>query len=254
MKLSTVLLAKNEERSIERALASIAFSDEIIVIDDDSTDKTSEFAKKAGARVLKKPLKGDFAALRNYGLNEARGDWVLFLDADEELTDELKRSILSVLNNEHKSDNNSAYYLKRRDFFWGRELKFGETKKVREQGLARLVKKDAGVWQGSVHEVFVPSGTTGALVGYLDHYPHPTIKEFLTDINHYSSLRAQELYKAGKRFSLFELIFFPIAKFKYTFFYRLGFLDGPAGFVYAFMMSFHSYLVRAKLYQIEQSK
>ena len=142
--------------------------------------------------------------------------------------------------------------MKRRDYFWGKELKYGETKKVRNQGIVRLVKKGAGKWMGTVHEVFNTVENIGSLNGYINHYPHPTLKEFIEDVNTYSSIRAEELFNQGVKTNIFQIIFYPLIKFKYNYFILLGFLDGPAGFVYSFMMSFHSFLVRSKLYQLWQ--
>jgi hypothetical protein len=142
-----------------------------------------------------------------------------------------------------------AYYIRRRDFFLGKELRFGETQKVRNKGIIRLVKKNSGEWMGNVHEVFYTAARTSLMDGYITHYPHPSVKDFLNDINTYSSLRAKELYNHGKKTSILEIILYPFAKFLLNYFLYLGFLDGAIGFMYAFIMSFHSFLVRAKLYQ-----
>ena len=88
----------------------------------------------------------------------------------------------------------------------------------------------------------------GKFENCINHYPHQTLKEFIEYINHYSSLRAEELYNQGKKVNVFEIVVWPLGKFVYNYFINLGFLDGPQGFVYAFMMSFHSFLARAKLY------
>lgn len=247
--ITAVILAKNEETIIQHAIGSVRFCSEIIVIDDESTDKTAETAKKSGAIVKKRPIEGDFASQRNFAMKQATNDWVLFIDADEEVTDMLRDEIISC----DKTDV-SAFYLKRRDFWWGRELMFGETKKVRNKGIIRLVKKNSGNWMGNVHEVFYTAQSTDTLRGFLDHHPHPTVKEFLHDINVYSTLRAQELYNHGTSTNIFEIIFLPLSKFILNYFIYLGFLDGPAGFAYAFFMSFHSFLVRVKLYQYHYLK
>ena len=246
MKLSIVVLAKNEQRNIIRAIESVEFSDEIIVIDDFSTDKTSEYAMEMGAVVHRKKLNNNFASQRNFGLQKSRGDWILFLDADEFLTKELQTEIKKLIKGKSKY---SVYHIKRRDFMWGKELEYGEIKTVRKKGLIRLVKKGSGKWISPVHEVFVTTSPAGRLNNFINHYPHPTVKEFLDKINFYSTLRAKELFHLKKNVSLLEIIFFPTGKFLMNYFIKLGFLDGPAGFLYAFMMSFHSFLVRAKLYQ-----
>ncbi len=175
----------------------------------------------------------------------ARNDWVLFLDADEVITNELKKETLKLKENDYNS-----YYIKRRDYWWGRELKYGETSKARNLGIIRLVKKNSGKWFGKVHEEFRSTGKVGQLKNFINHYPHPTVKDFLEEINFYSSLRAKELQAQGKNVNILEIIFYTFGKFILTYFIKLGFLDGPAGFAYAFFMSFHSFLVRAKMYQL----
>jgi glycosyltransferase involved in cell wall biosynthesis len=255
MNISAVILTNNEERNIERCLRSLDFVDEIIIIDDYSEDKTLEKVRKLkgvkSLKVFERKLKGDFAGQRNYAMSKASCDWILFIDADEEMTKELKKEIIS-LDSRLRGNDSAVYYIKRRDFWWGKELKFGEIKKVREKGLIRFVKKDFGRWMGNVHEVFYTAKSTSTLNGFLNHYPHPTIKEFIQDINKYSSLRAKELYYHGKSVHIFEIIFPPFFKFILNYCIYLGFLDGPVGFTYAFMMSFHSFLVRAKLYQLSR--
>ena len=257
MKITAVVLTKNEEKNIERCLKSIGFCDEIIVVDDYSTDKTVEIVHKINVgvghdrpviKIFKKQLKKDFAEQRNFGLNKVSNEWILFVDADEEVSEELKKEIVLLFHGSIVKEN--AFLIKRRDYFWNQELKFGEIKKVRNQGIVRLVKKNSGTWMGSVHEVFYTAKNIGQLNGFINHYPHPTSKEFINDINYYSSIRAEELFNRGVKTNIFEIIFFPFGKFIYNYFLNFGFLDGPAGFTYAFMMSFHSFLVRAKLYQL----
>lgn len=257
MKLSTVILAKNEEKNIIRAIESVEFSDEILVIDDFSIDKTAEIAKKMGVLVLQRRLEGDFSNQRNFGLQKSRGEWVLFLDADEYLSKELQREIGKVVN--QANGQKSAYHIKRRDYIWGRELLHGELRYARKQGFIRLVKKGSGKWFSPVHEVFVAELKIGKLKSFIDHYPHPTVGEFLSEINFYSTLRAKELLRKGESTSLLWILVYPKIKFIMNYFIKFGFLDGSAGFLYAFMMSFHSFLVRVKLYQyskldIRQSK
>ncbi len=247
MKLSVIILSKNEEEDLKKTLDSVAFADEVIVIDNLSTDDTAAVAEKHKAIVYKRKLENDFSRQRNFGLEKARGDWILFIDADEIITDLLQKEIKSLMQS--TKDENSAYYIKRRDFWWGKELKHGEVKKVRNKGLVRLVRRNSGKWLGVVHEVFITSGSIGRLNGFIDHYPHKTVSEFLNSINFYSTLRAKELVRSGKGVSTFSILSYPIGKFFTTYIFKMGFLDGVAGFAYSFLMSFHSFLVRAKQYQ-----
>lgn len=253
--LSVVILARNEEKNIIRCLQSVAFASEIIVIDDESTDKTAEIARKHGATVYTRSLKKDFSSQRAFGATKAVNDWIFFIDADEVVSAELREEICAILQDEtketkeEKDKNSTSYYIRRKDHFWGKPVIHGELSTAYTKGFIRLIKKGAGEWRGEVHETFLPYGGTASLQGYLDHYPHPTITAFLQEINHYSTLRCEELYQGGHNVSVVEIILYPIGKFMYTYFIKMGFRDGAPGFVYSFMMSFHSFLVRAKLYQ-----
>lgn len=244
MKLSVVILARNEERIIRRCIHSVKeIAQEVIVINDESDDATVKVARAEGARIVNHALT-DFAAQRNFAETQTKSDWILHLDADESLSPEL---IVEIRNLD--AECYDAFYLRRRDFFWGDELKYGETARARSAGFIRLYKRGSGMWEGSVHERFITNAQTRQLAEFIDHHPHQALAQFMADVNRYSTLRALELKKAGIRANLAGLTVRPIGKFIYTYFFKLGFLDGAAGFVYAFMMSFHSFLVRAKLYQ-----
>lgn len=247
MKLSVVILSKNEEAHIKKALNSVSFADEIVLIDNYSSDSTTSIAEKIDAKVYKKKFDGDFSQLRNLGLEKSRGEWVFFVDADEIVTPALQNEIKMIVKG--KNNKNSAYYIKRRDFWWGKELKYGEVGKIRKIGLVRLVRKNSGKWEGLVHESFRTNGSIGKLYNFLDHYPHPTLSEFLASINFYSTLRAKELMKMQRRASISGILFMPLGKFITTYILKGGFMDGVQGFAYSFLMSFHSFLVRAKHYQ-----
>lgn len=259
MNITGIVLTKNEEKNIERAILSLDFCDEIIVVDDGSTDNTIGIiqSSKVKVQILNHEIKNSFSAQRNWAMEQATNEWILFLDADEEISSNLKTQIsklqLKSLNSEY-----SLFYLKRRDYFWNHEMKYGETLKLRNIGLVRLMKKGSGAWVGKVHEEFISDRAqvhrVGVLGAYINHYPHPTLKEFISDINIYSSIRAQELHEAHIKAGTFEMIIYPVSKFILNYFFYLGFFDGPPGFVYSFLMSFHSFLVRSKLYQLNAIK
>ncbi len=247
--ISVIVLAKNEEKNLPGCLESIRqLADEILVIDDNSTDKTTEIAKKFGAKVFTHPLNNNFAQQHNFGLEKAKGQWVLFVDADERVSPELIKEIkekiksCSIANGLPKFD---GFYLKRQDFFGGRALRYGETAKVR---LLRLAKKGKGKWQREVHETWKIKDKVGELKNPLLHYPHQTISDFIDHVNFHSTLHAQALKKEGVKPSFFRIIFYPKAKFIQNYIFRLGFLDGMPGIIVALMMSFHSFLANSKLY------
>lgn len=246
--ISALVLTKNEEKNIEECLKTLGWCDEIIIIDDNSTDKTREIGKSLGAKVFIHPLSSDFSRQRNYGLERVAGEWVLFVDADERVTPELVESIkyqvLSI-----KNTDILAYKIPRKDFLFGKWLRFGETGNIK---LLRLAKKGTGRWIRPVHEVWQISGKLGELKNPLLHYPHQTIKEFLENINFYTDLNACVFYDQGIKVPFWQILVYPLAKFIKNYFLKLGFFDGTAGLLHATLMSFHSFLTRAKLWLLWQ--
>lgn len=255
--ISAVVLTHNSEKTLATTLESLQFSDEIIVVDDNSSDRTLEIAHMYKARVFKRSLQDNFAAQRNYGLERAKGPasperkrgegWVLFIDSDEVVPVDLGREIETVT----LASNSTivGYFISRQDFFGGRGLRYGETSRV---SLLRLAKKNSGVWIEPVHEIWHVSGKTETLVNPIHHLPHSDVAQFLGKINWYSSIRARYLYSVGKRSSLLQILLYPKAKFIINYVWKLGFLDGMEGMIMAMMMSFHSFLVRAKLWTLER--
>lgn len=237
--ISAVVLTKNEDKNIEACLKTLKWCDEAIVVDDNSNDQTVELAKRLGAKIVSHSLNDDFASQRNFGLEKAENKWVLFVDADERVTPQLRAEIQRATETDF-----NGFYLKRTDFLFSKELKHGETARVK---LLRLAQKGDGKWQRQVDETWEITGKTEVLKNPLLHYPHPTITSFLKSINYKSTLNAQVFYEEGKRTRLWDWLK-PKAKFFQNWILRLGFLDGMEGLIMALMMAFHSFLVRSKLY------
>ena len=245
--ISAIILTKNEERHVLDCIEALSFCDEIIVVDDYSDDRTVDLLKnykgERSAKVFKRKLDNDFASQRNFGLEKAKGEWVLFVDVDERVNSSLREEILQLTKNPINKYN--GFFIKRKDFMWGRLLNHGETGSTK---LLRLAIKGNGLWNGNVHEVWSIGGNIGELTYPLIHYPHPTVHEFLAEINRYSDLRAKELYKNKVKIHWWSIIFYPKAKFFLNYFVKRGFLDGVPGLLVALIMSFHSFLVRSKLW------
>ena len=256
MNLSAVILTRNEEKNIKDCIKSLAFCDEVIVVDDNSQDNTVEIVEVLGAKVYKRALSNDFSAQRNFGLRKATGMWVLFIDADERVTPALRSEIIQLINDPTLSY--SGFTFRRHDFIWGKELKHGDMaygllkKFLWNVKLLRLAKKSSGKWKRKVHETWDVSGPTRELNSPLLHYPHQTISEFIKDINNFSTLHAKANMEEGKRSSLAKIIIWPTGKFVYNFFLRLGFLDGLHGFIVAMVMSFNSFLAWSKLWLVQR--
>ncbi|MFH0863680.1 MAG: glycosyltransferase family 2 protein [Candidatus Gottesmanbacteria bacterium] len=258
--ISAVILTKNEEKNIKDCLEAVKWCEEIVIIDDYSEDQTVSTCEMSNVKcqIFQRHLDKDFAAQRNYGLEKARGparhasqgdaggEWVLFLDADERVTEDLKEEILHFVQN----DKYNGFYLKRKDFLFGKRLNHGESGNIK---LLRLAKKDSGIWGRSVHETWQIKGLIGELTNPLLHYPHQKISEFLHDINIYTDINAQVFYQQEIKVRFWQIFIYPFGKFIKNYFFKLGILDKTPGFIHAVMMSFHSFLTRAKLWVLWHS-
>lgn len=254
MQLSVVIITHNEEANIGRTLASVQplVSDgkgEIIVVDSGSTDRTVEIAKSFGAKVFVEEWKG-YAAQKNSAIDKAEGDWILSLDADEEVSAELRKEIedaesdgiLAAEFNQYTAPNpnyrpNSSrsaycrgYFICRKNFFLDRWIRHGGFWPDRK---LRLFRRGAGRFEDRrVHEdVKLLGGTSPrAFTGTILHHSYPTLSDYLDHMNRYSSLGAEMVAAKGHvRFSVFNIMLRPAATFVYNYFFRLGFLDGREG-------------------------
>lgn len=248
--ISAVVLTKNEERNIGKCLDSILWCDEIIVVDDFSEDNTVEKIQNLNSKIkiFEKHLNNDFASQRNYGFSKAKYEWVIFVDADEIVSSDLKNEILGKIKN---NKNTGGFYVKRRDFIFGNVMQHGEFGNIK---LLRLGRANKGKWEGRVHEEWKIKGKIEELGHSLFHYPHQSINGFLKDINFYTDIRAKELFDKGAKSNFISIILYTKIKFIQNYFLKLGFLDGTSGLVLALFMSLHSFLVRSKLWLLWQKK
>jgi glycosyltransferase involved in cell wall biosynthesis len=249
--LSVVIITHNEEANLARTLASVQplvadGKGEVIIVDSGSTDRTVEIAESFGAKVFKEPWKG-FAAQKNSAIDKARGDWIMSLDADEELNSDLSRAILLVLAWKAGTDLPSkdadwlhdrvslnaeaaaGFWLPRKNFFLGRWIQHGG---FWPDPKLRLFRRGSARFEDRlVHEdARLTAGVSGKLHGALLHHSYPTLFDYLDHMNRYSSLGAEmAVAKGHTRFSVLNIVFRPIATFIYNYIFRLGFLDGREG-------------------------
>jgi glycosyltransferase involved in cell wall biosynthesis len=226
--LSVVLITLNEAANLPRTLASVNWAQEIVIVDSGSTDSTLEIARRAGARILEEPWKG-FAAQKNSAIAHATCEWVLSLDADEEVSPELAREIQGLLAGEPPFP---AYRIPRLNHFLGRPLRHGgywPDPKLRlfRRGTAQFAERP-------VHETMEATGPVSALMNPLLHHCYPTLEEYLEHMNRYSSAAARMLVDSGRAprtlpALLWNALVNPAATFIYNYIVRLGFLDGREG-------------------------
>lgn len=250
--LSLLLLTHNESENIKKNfkwLNKCKTINEIIVVDDNSADDTKEELKKLSNKnrtiqIFSRGLDGDFSVQRAFGISQAKNNLIFWLDADEYPSNKL----IQFLNHIDKHRCNS-YAFKRQDNFLGKELKHGETV---SQSFIRLFNKKKGSFIGKVHERWASTTPPIRKNLLIFHYSHQTLQSFIQKINFYSDIRAQELFHQKIRPSLFQIILYPLGKFIQDYFFELGFLDSTPGIILALGMSFHSFLVRAKLWHLYQ--
>lgn len=242
--ISAIILTKNEESTIAPLCKQLSFCDEIIIIDDNSTDLTVSRASEVGCVVFSRSLDNDFARQRNFGLEKALSEWVLFIDADERVSEKLRNEILSSVEKQYE-----AFLIPRRDVFIGKQLNYGTW----SNSYIRLARRDSGKWKRKVHEYWDVDGRVGTLNNEIVHKAHPSVAEFWEDIRRYSVLHARENNTEGKASSLYKIILWPFGKFIYSFILKRGYKDGIRGLLYASMMSAHSFISWATLY-LESNK
>jgi len=249
--LSVAIITRNEEANLPRTLASVRWADEIVIVDSGSTDRTAEIAREYGAKFLVEVWKG-FGAQKNFALAQCTRDWILSLDADEEVSPALAAEIQGLLSGRPDHD---AWFLPRRNFFLGRWIRHGGY--YPDPKLRLFRRGTAQFEERAVHETIRPTGGVGHLRGDLIHHAYPTLDTYIEHMNRYSTLGAAQAVAGGKTSRSWAAFFWnvflvPAFTFKYNYFFRLGFLDGREGFL---LHLYHSAYVSWKYAKAwEQSK
>ena len=246
--LSVIISTYNEENNINECLESVKWADEIIVIDSSSRDKTAEIAKSFTDKVFTTQTKS-FSEKKNFGIDKASCEWVLWIDADERVTEELKNEIRQIVSG--SGSGTSVYKIGRKSFFISKFIKhcgwhpdFG----------IRLFKKSAGVsfTEVRVHEKIDYSGKPGKLRNEIIHYTDLTIEHYISKMNSYTTSSALDLQERNKKSTLNDIIFRPVFTFIKMYFLKLGILDGYIGLVLCTLSSVHVFVKYSKLFFLTQ--
>lgn len=241
--LTAVILAKNEEKNLPSCLKSIFWVDEIVLIDDYSTDKTIEIAKKSEVEVFQRKL-DDFSSQRNFALEKVKSPWVLFIDPDEEVTPELAQEIKQAV----KSSEFSGFRFPRKNIIFGKWIKHSGWYPDFQ---LHLFKKEKGKYVGRVHEQVEIKGKVGELKNFLIHHNYQSISQYLEKLSRYSSLEAENQIDLGHKFSWKDLIKKPLGEFLRRFFAEEGYKDGVHGLALSLLQAFSELVVYLKIWEKE---
>ncbi len=255
-KLSVVISAFNEEKKIEDCLKSVSFADEIIFVDNSSTDQTLKIAKKYTPKIFVRENNPMLNINKNFGFSKAKNDWILSLDADERISPELAKEIQSSIIN-HKSSV-AGYWIPRKNIIFGKWIE--HTGWYPDYQL-RLFKKGKGRFEEKhVHEMIKLEGEAGKLESPIIHYNYENISHFLKKTLLYAENEADQLIEKGYNFSWQDCVRFPTKEFMSRFFAREGYKDGLHGLVLSLLMAFYHLLVfvniweKLKFKQIEEKE
>ncbi len=245
-RVSATIITLNEAEHIAAAIDSVAWADEIVVVDSGSTDGTPEIALRKGARVSTRTWTG-YVDQKNHAASLASHDWIFSLDADERVTPELAAEMRGLLATEPAR---RGFRVPRVTFYLGRWIR---TTDFYPDYQARLYDRRAGRWQGAlVHESVRVDGEVGYLRGELQHYSFRDLSDHVSRVNHYSTLAARQMHAAGRRAGTADLLIHPPAAFLRNYVLRRGFIDGSAGLVISAINAWSVFLKFAKLWDLER--
>lgn len=248
-KLSVVILTKNEEKNIVPCLETVKWADEIIIMDDNSEDKTVELARRFTDKITISAMDRDFAKQRNLSISLCTGDWILQMDADERVTDGLKKKITEVLEN---GSDYAAFKYRRVNYFCGEFLKYGG--ELSHKSL-RLFRRGSAEFYGRDDQIKV-SGRVGEWDEVMEHYNFPDIDHYILTQNFYSQTEAEDLNKNADKIPYKELrkelAIGPVKLFFKIYVKKKGYKDGTRGLIFAALSAWRRFLRYAKYWELNR--
>lgn len=253
--ISVVLSVRNEEAKIERTLAAAQWADEIIVVDNESTDKTANLARQCGAKVIAGKNNPMLNVNKNFGFTNAKSDWILSLDGDEVIPPELAKEMRAVISHQSSDirQNVVGYWIPRKNILFGKWMQHGIWWPDRQ---LRLFRRGKGVFPCKhVHEYLAVDGPTADLSSPMMHYNYETVSQFIRKMDEiYTVSEVNNLVASGYRVAWYDAIRFPVSDFVKTYFAQNGYKDGLHGLVLSILQAFYSFIVFAKLWEREKFK
>jgi glycosyltransferase involved in cell wall biosynthesis len=242
-RLSVVVITLNEEDRIRECLASVSWADEIIVVDAGSEDKTVTLARELTDHVVVRAWDG-FAAQKNFGIERATGDWILSLDADEQVEPDLRDEIRAVIA---APDACPGYRIARRNIMWARWIRHG---RLYPDWQLRLFRRGRGRFvDRAVHESVQVDGPVGQLRAPLRHHSYRDVSDFLRRADRYATLAADDWMRGGRPFRPITIVTAPLGRFLSMYVVHRGFLDGWRGFLLASLYAYYVFIRSAKIWE-----
>lgn len=244
--ISAIILAKDEQDRIEKCLESVSWTSECIVIDNGSTDNTIKVAKKHNAKVVEYPAH-DFSKLRNCGKDVAHGDWLLYVDADEQVTPLLRNKIESIISTFHPDKDPVGYFIKRKNFYLGHEWPY------RDKMHRLFWKKSLLRWEGKLHETAIIEGAIDTIDEPLLHDTHRTLSEMVEKTNAWSDVEAKLRMDSGHPTIVWWRFLRVMATaFWDSFVHQGGWKAGIVGWIESIYQAFSIFITYAKLWEQQQ--
>jgi len=244
--LSVYMITFNNARTIEKALQSVAgWVNNVVVVDSHSADGTTEIAQKYTESIYQYDTT-DMREKYQYAQDQCTHLWVLFIDADEWLTPQLKGEVEKIIS---ENTDYNGFMVNRRNVYLGREIKYGGWYPDHE---IRLYRKDRGSWQGGIHAKVYVDGKVGELKNYYMHTPYTDTAHQIRTIDRYSEAYAQDLYSSGRRFHLINMLMRPIYRFFRDYLFKRGFLDGIPGIIIVASTMYYVFMKQARLWELER--
>ena len=246
--LSVYMITYNNAATIERALASVSgWARELVVVDSESTDGAQEIVKQYTDRLYQRVTTSQPEKYQ-YAQDLCTSSWVIFIDADEWLTSEIKGEIEGLLE---KGTEYDGFVAERKNFYLGRVIRFGGWYPDHE---IRLYRKEKGRWEGGIHAKVHVDGKVGRLKNFYMHTPYTDISHQIRTVERYSGAFADDLYQSGRSFHLYNMIFRPLYRFVRDYIVKGGFLDGVPGLIIVASTMYYVFMKHAKLWEKERER
>lgn len=246
--ISIYVLTFNNRRTIERCLKSLDWAEELVVVDSGSTDGTYEICQRYTDKLYRREFQGHRDQYQ-YAADLTRRQWIMFVDADEEVPPELVEEIGGMLKS--RAEDVDGFFVYRRTYYLGKWIRYGGWY---PDGEIRLYRRDKGRWEGALHAKIVVDGEVATLKQQYLHYTYRDISDQIQTIDKYSNIAAQDMAESGKKFCLLKLLFHPPFRFIKEYLFKSGFRDGLPGLIIVVSTMFYVFIKYAKLWEISISK